>query len=124
MAGNGAACLSHINILKFHFFLYGLSYQFNIVLRDAGVGDKDLIPADLFVIPGVSPLHKEAGLFSKIPVFLSHVHGTVLIIYFNTRFNIQEIRSQSQDIAAPASGAHEFQSIQDKAGMDPALSLL
>lgn len=47
MTGNGTACPGHIDILKFYFFLYSLSYQLNIFLIDAGMSDKDLIPADL-----------------------------------------------------------------------------
>ena len=47
MTGNGTACPGHIDILEFHFFLYRPSYQLNIFLVDAGMSDKDLIPADL-----------------------------------------------------------------------------
>ena len=88
------------------------------------MSDEDMIFADMVVFFQLifRITHQNAGQLSA--VFFAHAHGAGAVVHFDTGFQTEDAGSKSHDGGTPPSCMHEIQGIQDKAGMDPALSLL
>lgn len=117
MAGNSAAGLGHINIVKMQLAVHHLPHLLHISGVNAGMGDEDPVGADVGILVelflGILGQHR----VQAAPVLFSHPHAAAGVVHLNAGLELQKIGAKSRHRRAAPAGVEKFQGVQNKAGV-------